>query len=152
MLLDPGQAVWIDVELPRNDPRWDDDVGRAAWWLGDRWRSALEALGVAQPVVHRGALLSTEWSSLVCFAGLGPGEVTAGPGGPKVLGIAQRRTRAGARFQCAVPLAWDVRRLAMCLFLSERESGRLVADLAHAVDPVAASPRSVAEAFLNSLG
>ncbi len=33
-----------------------------------------------------------DWSDVVCFAGVGPGEVTAGTA--KVVGIAQRRTRA----------------------------------------------------------
>ena len=42
----------------------------------------------------------TGWCPLVCFAGVGPGEVLAG--GRKLVGISQRRTRAGARFQCAV--------------------------------------------------
>ena len=35
--------------------------------------------------------------------------------GAKVVGISQRRTRAGARFQCAVPRRWDVERHAALL-------------------------------------
>src|SRR5262245_14287634 len=35
VLLQPAGTVWIDVELPRDDPLWDDDVGRASWWLGE---------------------------------------------------------------------------------------------------------------------
>ena len=46
VLLEPGGVVWVDVELPRGDPLWDDDVGRAAWWLGERWAVALADLGV----------------------------------------------------------------------------------------------------------
>lgn len=151
VLLDPGGAVWIDVELPRGDPLWDDDVGRAAWWLGERWGAALGSLGVADPVVHRGGMRSTRWSPLVCFAGLGPGELTAGPGGPKVLGISQRRTRAGARFQCAVPLTWDVARLASLLRLDATARSALVAALDDAVVPVAAPPPDVVTAFVTSL-
>ena len=41
----------------------------------------------------------------MCFAGLGPGEVTVD--GRKVVGISQRRTRAAARFQCVVLERWD---------------------------------------------
>ena len=26
VLLDPGGVVWVDVVVPRHDPRWDDDV------------------------------------------------------------------------------------------------------------------------------
>ena len=151
VLLDPGAAVWVDVELPRGDERWDDDVGRAAWWLGERWGAALATLGVADPQVHRGGLLTSRWSSLVCFGGLGPGEITAGPGGPKVLGISQRRTRAGARFQCAVPLTWDIARLAGLLHLDEADRATLVGDLADAVAPVAAPPPDVVAAVLTSL-
>jgi hypothetical protein len=64
-----------------------------------------------QPAVHRGGLVTAPWSGLVCFAGLGAGEVTLGEGGPKVVGVSQRRTRAVARFQCAVLLRWDPARL-----------------------------------------
>jgi lipoate---protein ligase len=35
VLLQPGAQVWVDVEVPRDDPLWDDDVGRACWWVGD---------------------------------------------------------------------------------------------------------------------
>lgn len=151
VLLDPGRAVWVDVELPRGDDLWDDDVGRASWWLGERWGAALTALGVDEPRVHRGGMVGSRWSTLVCFAGLGPGEVTAGAGGPKVLGISQRRTRAGARFQCAVPLTWDIARLAGLLRLGDDDRSRLVTDLARAVDPVAVPPPDVVAAFLTSL-
>jgi lipoate-protein ligase A len=151
VLLEPGGVVWVDVEVPRRDPLWDDDVGRASWWLGERWGAALAAAGVADPHVHRGGLIASRWSPVVCFAGLGPGEVTAGADGPKVLGISQRRTRAGARFQCAVALTWDVGRLAGLLRLDPGDRATMVADLADAVAPVAASPPDVVASFLASL-
>jgi lipoate---protein ligase len=105
VLLDPGAVLWVDVEVPRDDPLWDDDVGRAAWWVGELFAAALGAGDV-----HRGALVRGALGELVCFAGLGPGEVTIG--GAKVVGISQRRTRVGARFQCAVPRRWEPQRLA----------------------------------------
>lgn len=105
VLVEPGGVVWIDVVLPRADPRWDDDVGRAAWWVGEAWAAALVEAGVAGAEVHRGPMVRTALSRQVCFAGLGPGEVTAE--GAKVVGIAQRRTRHLAWFQCAAPLRWD---------------------------------------------
>jgi lipoate-protein ligase A len=117
VLLEPGEVLWVDVELPRGDPLWDDDVGRASWWLGERWAAAIAEVGIPGAVVHRGAVVASSWSPLACFAGLGPGEVTLGVGGPKVVGISQRRTRAGARFQCAVPLTWAPARLASLLAL-----------------------------------
>lgn len=110
VLLEPERVVWADVFVPHDDPLWDDDVGRAFWWLGETWAAALADLGVVSPAVHRGALVRTPLAELVCFGGLGSGEVTAG--GRKVVGMAQRRTREGALFQCAVPLAWDPQPLA----------------------------------------
>ncbi|HEU5083936.1 MAG TPA: hypothetical protein VFU14_11395 [Acidimicrobiales bacterium] len=109
----PGEPVWIDVLVPRGDPLWDDDVGRAFLPIGRAWQRALAALGVAGTEVHEGPLVRTRWSDLVCFAGFGPGEVRRG--GAKLVGISQRRTRAGARFQCAVPVAWDPAPLAALL-------------------------------------
>jgi hypothetical protein len=49
-------------------------------------------------------MVRSEWSSRVCFAGTGAGEVLAG--GRKVIGISQRRSRNGARFQCALYRHW----------------------------------------------
>lgn len=127
VLLVPGSALWIDVVLPRADPWWRDDVGRSTHWLGRVWQSALADLGVAA-TVHTGALVSTPWSTLVCFAGLGPGEVSAG--GRKLVGISQRRTRAGARFQCVVHRHWDPAPLLALLDLDDDQRGRGGSDLA----------------------
>ena len=104
VLVVPGDVLWVDVIVPAGDELWDDDVGRAAHWLGDVWVAALAALGVAGEV-HEGALIRTAWSPQVCFAGLGPGEVVVD--GRKVVGISQRRTRSAARFQCAALARWD---------------------------------------------
>ena len=111
VLVVPGECLWVDVVLPRDDVLWDDDVGRAPVWVGEVWAAALIGLGLPAQV-HRGGLVRTDWSSRVCFAGLGPGEVTAA--GRKVVGVSQRRTRAGARFQCAVLFAWDPTRCSTC--------------------------------------
>ncbi len=113
VLVEPGDLAWVDVTVPTGDPLADDDVGRAMWWLGDVWAEALARLGAPGAEVHRGPLVTTAWSRTVCFAGLGPGELTFG--GSKVVGISQRRTRAGARFQCAVPLRWCPERVVSLL-------------------------------------
>ena len=97
------RCLWIDLVIARSDPLWDDDIGRAAWWVGQLWVDALLAIGVADAEVWQGPLQRSEWSERACFAGLGPGEVTVGGG--KVVGVSQRRTRAGALFQCAALLA-----------------------------------------------
>lgn len=119
VLVEPGGLVWVDVFLPAGDPLWEVDVGRAFAWLGATWASALGA-GRA----HAGPLITTPWSRLVCFAGLGPGEVTVE--GAKVVGMSQRRTRAGALFQCAALLEWRPERLLDRLALTDdqREQGR----------------------------
>ncbi len=104
VLVVPGDVLWVDVIVPADDELWDDDVGRAAHWLGRVWAAALGELGVAGKV-HTGGLVAAPHSTQVCFAGLGPGEVTVD--GRKVVGISQRRTRSAARFQCAALGRWD---------------------------------------------
>jgi lipoate-protein ligase A len=103
VLLVPGQCAWLDVVVPNADPLWRDDIGRSMWWFGEVWAQALTALGVADVDVHRGPIEHTAWSRLVCFDGLGAGEVTVG--GRKAVGISQRRTRDWMRLQSSVHLA-----------------------------------------------
>ena len=104
VLLDPGDATWVDLIVARDDPLWDDDIARAAHWVGDAWAHALGA-----GTVHRGGLVRGPWSDRVCFAGVGPGEVLFD--GKKLVGLSQRRTRAGARFQCVLMRRWRPERL-----------------------------------------
>jgi lipoate-protein ligase A len=145
VLVEPGRVVWVDVFVPAGDPLWVADVGRAFWWLGEVWTSALASLGVDGPVVHRGGLVTTAWSSSVCFAGLGPGEVTVG--GRKAVGMAARRTRAGALFQCAVPLAWSAASIVSLLGLPAVAAD----DLESVVYPVVGvSVDEVVSAFVNA--
>jgi lipoate-protein ligase A len=137
VLLEPGGSIWIDVILPATDPRWDPDVGRSFRWLGEAWRAVLVGLGVAGPSVHDGPLVRGPWSDLVCFAGLGPGEVTVD--GQKMVGISQRRTRSGARFQCALVLRWDPTVLIDVLALSAERRAQARVDLtgvARGIGPV----------------
>lgn len=109
----PDEPHWVDVLVPRAHPLWDDDVGRAFDPVGRAWQRALADLGVTGTRVHDGPMIRTRWSDLVCFAGVGPGEVLLDQA--KLVGISQRRTRAGARFQCAVPVRWDPAPLARLL-------------------------------------
>lgn len=127
VLLVPDATLWVDVELPRDDPLWDDDVGRAFHWLGRAWVAALADFGV-RAWVNTGALVESRWSRRVCFAGLGPGEVVVGE--RKLVGISQRRTRDGARFQCVLHRRWDPMPLLELLALSEAERLIALADLA----------------------
>jgi hypothetical protein len=104
VLLLPGRSTWIDVTIGRDDPLWSDDVAVAFHWLGRAWADAARRYGV-DAEVFTGRPVENPWSRRVCFAGLGAGEVTVGH--RKLVGISQRRTREGARFQCIVHRAWD---------------------------------------------
>ena len=94
----PEEMVWVDLFLPATDAMFVRDVRDGSYWVGDLWTVALEEI-VFDPGdldVHRGAMVETRWSSMSCFAGVGPGEVTHR--GRKVMGLSQRRTRLGAWF------------------------------------------------------
>lgn len=91
VVLRPDDVIWIDVVVPR-PAGVPDDVRRSMVWAGARWAAALGA-----GTVHRGGMVVTPWSELMCFAGIGPGEVLDGD--RKLVGLSQRRTRHGARIQ-----------------------------------------------------
>jgi lipoate---protein ligase len=111
VLVSARAQVWIDLWLPRGDPLWQDDVVRSARWVGEAWARGLGSLGAgdldvgAEVPGTRNAKCRTEWSGVVCFAGVGPGEVTSE--GAKIVGIAQRRDREGARFFTVAHMNWD---------------------------------------------
>lgn len=148
VLLAPGEVVWIDVVIPTADPLWHHDVGRASEWVGHVWAAALARLGF-RAEVHRGAVVRTPWSRQVCFAGLGPGEVTVA--GRKVVGVSQRRTRAGARFQCAALVAWEPSAIVELLDLEADDRVGALASLADVVAAVPVCARALADAFVASL-
>jgi lipoate-protein ligase A len=164
VLVVPGQVVWADVFVPADDRLWVPDVGRATHWLGQVWAGALAALG-RESEWHDGPLLVTPWSRLVCFAGLGPGEVwlptafghAAGTafghaaGGAKVVGVSQRRARTGALFQCAALLEWDPSGLLDLLALDPAERTRGRAELGAAATGLALPADAVEAAFLERL-
>jgi lipoate-protein ligase A len=107
VFLSPGAHVWLDIVIPRSDVHWIDDVGQSMWWLGDVWVKVLEAIGIDGALVRRGPLNNDAWGELVCFAGVGPGEVTDAVSGAKIVGMSQRRTREYAKFQCTLFLEWS---------------------------------------------
>ena len=113
VLMVPGEMLWLDVVVPRDDPLWDDDIGRAMWWLGDVWAEALTASGVDGVEVHRGPVQHTPWSRRVCFDGVGAGEVLVH--GAKAVGVSQRRTRHWLRLQSSVHQVWRGDLMGSCL-------------------------------------
>ncbi len=99
VLLVPGSVTWIDVIVPAGSPGWATDIHVPMLWLGRHLAEVIDGLLPGRRTsVHDGALVATEWSSTVCFDGLGAGEVLLE--GRKLVGISQRRTRHAARLQC----------------------------------------------------
>ncbi len=133
VLMEAGGMVWVDVFVPAGDPLWEVDVGRAFAWLGSAWADVIPGARA-----HDGPLVTTPWSALVCFAGLGAGEVTVD--GAKVVGMSQRRTRAGALFQCAALLEWRPDRLLERLALTDDERRRGGEELAGVARGTPADP------------
>lgn len=144
VLLEPGEHTWVDLFLPRLDRRWSDDVVVAPEWVGEVWASVVGGFGL-RGTVHQGRWEADELGRLVCFAGRGPGEVTVG--GRKLVGLSQRRTREGVRFQCLLHRRFDAPRHAALL-----GPGIEVAELADRVAVLDAPPSVVAEAFIDALG
>ena len=161
--LEPTNDLWIDVLIPPSSRLWSDDVGKAFGWVGETWARALrETLttqaGAAPTMVsvHDGPLLEREAGRLICFAGLGPGEVTVE--GRKVVGLSQRRTRSGARFQCAMTWRWRPAGLAQFVNQAVLDEADIVLEqldigLPPGADGTAAKPSisTVIDAFLRQL-
>ena len=149
VLVVPGELLWADVFVAGGDPLWDPDVGRSFHWLGEAWAGALGDLGVTAEW-HAGPFLPSPWSRLVCFAGLGPGEVTVE--GRKVVGVSQRRTREGSLFSCAALLAWAPARLLDVLALDDGARRRGTEDLLHAAAALPCAATDLVEAFTRRAG
>jgi lipoate-protein ligase A len=99
VLLMPAKVTWFDVIIPTGAPGWAQDVHAPMVWLGERFAAACHAASVTETLtVNDNSMVRTEWSNVVCFDGIGPGEVLLE--GRKLLGISQRRTRDALRLQC----------------------------------------------------
>jgi lipoate---protein ligase len=145
--LDASSVSWIDVRIGVNDPLWRTDVGEAFWWLGELWANSLRTYDPSLDVAaYRGPLVTNEWSKLICYSGLGPGEVTIG--GAKVVGISQKRTREAALFQCGLLHGWDPSMLLHYCVLSDDDRTRAYEDLE---DVCATVPPDAVDSFLGTL-
>lgn len=137
VLVAPGEPVWVDIWVPAGDPLWNREVDRAFDWLGQAWVEALERSGITGVSAHRGGYVAcTRWSSLICFGGVGTGEVVTADG-RKVVGLAQRRNRLGAWFHSACALRWDPAPLIELLALDSEEKAAAASGLGAAVAGVA---------------
>jgi lipoate-protein ligase A len=98
----PSDSLWIDITINRDDPLWNDDVVESMLWLGECFVAALSPW--VQAYVYRDTFVAGEDGRSVCFASSSPGEVFVGSS--KLVGISQRRSRDGARFQCVLYRHW----------------------------------------------
>jgi lipoate-protein ligase A len=138
-------VVWVDFVIARDDPLWDDDIARSMQWLGRLWSSALEGIGVTSRV-HEGPPVVSALARALCFCGIGHGEVVVD--GRKAIGISQRRTREGARFQTMVHTRRDDT-LIDALRLTDREDAReRYGDAVYVCDR---TPRVVLDALVEQL-
>ena len=126
VLVSAANLVWFDVIIPATDPLWSSDVGRSFDWIGAACQHGLADLGVSTEL-YSGRLQHSPWSRRICFAGLGPGELTLD--GKKLVGMSQRRTRTTARIQVAILRCWDGERHASFLALSPEEREHAANDL-----------------------
>jgi len=145
----PGSHVWVDVTISSDHPQWTDDVVESAMWLGRVWVQALALLGVDSSV-YRDRLSGDDLGQLICFASLGPGEVVD-QSGAKLVGIAQRRTRSIARFQCTVLTAWDPQRVLDLLTPVVDRSSETLDDLRRRVAIVDRRRADIESAFERAL-
>lgn len=102
VLVHPERSIWVDVLAPVSLGRFGSDVRTGMIEVGQAWRQALISLGAdaRELTIHSTGMELDEWGEVLCFSGLGPGEVLAG--GLKLVGLSQRRTRSLLRFQCQV--------------------------------------------------
>lgn len=129
VLVRPADPLWVDVWVPGDDPLADVDVGRAFLWLGRAWAAALASIGVdglsvaAGPMGRRGTI-----ADVACFGAVSSGEVTMADG-RKIVGLAQRRVRAGSWFHGACLINWEPRSLVALLSLDAADAEHLIDEL-----------------------
>lgn len=148
VLVSPDDVVWFDVVLPTTDPLWHHDVSRSFDWLGNAVQRALLELDVTTEL-YIGPLVSTNWSRRICFAGLGPGELTMN--GRKLVGMSQRRTRHASRIQVAILRRWDSQEHANMLQLDDTERAQAAAELREVATGIPHSPTEILNAVFTEL-
>ena len=45
VFLEPGQVLWVDFVIPREDPLWCNDIRYSSLWLGEAWVIAMKEIG-----------------------------------------------------------------------------------------------------------
>ena len=145
VLLAPQSQIWIDVLIPRDDPLWEADLSQSSLWLGRVWQQTLAAAGL-DCEVYEGPFEAGRYGSLACYASRAPGEVLHA--GRKCVGISQRRTKQGARFQTSLLCRWDAAEFARLFDLPEGEIRQLAKSLEQLVAPLPIAAEASVEARL----
>ncbi|HUH06315.1 MAG TPA: hypothetical protein VML96_00775 [Egibacteraceae bacterium] len=111
VLLDDA-LLSLDLLIPADHPLVAGSLSDAFIRVGEVWAGAIADLGVGEVSVHRGPSQARRRGSdraqllaAICYATLGRGEVAVG--GRKLVGLAQRRRRAGALIQCGLLRRWN---------------------------------------------
>tara|TARA_B100001250_G_scaffold362589_1_gene341382 strand:+ start:154 stop:846 length:693 start_codon:yes stop_codon:yes gene_type:complete len=103
VLVSPEDMLWVDVFVPKESKFWIADIAEASIWIGGIWRNALKRLDI-ECFLFDEKFSRSEASDLICFLGRAPGELFID--NRKILGISQRRSKFGTRFQCALIINW----------------------------------------------
>jgi lipoate-protein ligase A len=148
-MVGPDAQLWLDVFLPAGDPLSERDVGKAFSWLGRAAAGAISSVTGRAAEPHAGTLVATRWSPMLCFCGLGTGEVRVD--GRKVLGVSQRRDRTGSTFRLMVLLALEPEESASVLALGAEERSRAAEQLGGFAAPLEADPPALEEALLAAI-
>lgn len=149
VLVAPEAQLWVDVLVPTGDRLWTSDASQAFLWLGEAFASAVRSATGRAGSVHRGAMQRTRWSSKLCFAGLGPGEVLVG--GRKVVGISQRRDKQAASFHAMALLRFDAASSVAALALDHRARREAIAELEEGVAALTVDAGALESALLGVL-
>lgn len=154
VLVSSEDLVWFDIVIDNNHRHWSSDVSQSFEWLGNACKRGLQSLGT-ETIMRTGRLQTNDWSRLICFAGLGPGELTHND--RKIVGMSQRRTRDRARFQVAILRRWSGVEHAQLLADTELERvGKSRDQAAVELESVAAgvdhSPGELLDAIIAELG
>lgn len=92
VLLQPDD-LWVDWWIPAGDPRWSHDVHVSSVRAGSWWRDELRDVVGGEIKVHEGPMEGEASHRVICFAGIGPGEVFVDD--RKAVGVTQWRVREG---------------------------------------------------------
>lgn len=153
VVVDAESLSWFDVWLPAGDPLFEQDVSASAVWLGGTVAEVLRSSGLDATVLDAAAVerlgRGSPFERLVCFAGLAAGEVVVD--GRKAVGISQRRTRAGARFQVMILHRLDPTATAALFVLGDDDRARLDDRLRRCVYEVEVDPIDLSRALEQAL-